>query len=94
MDRETKDDLISVLEQLDEESSNLGFGVLIAVFTVLVLGLTIFMPKIYLKHNIYYKSRDLRILKYQYSDLYQENIALKQKLQELKFKNQVVDVIY
>ena len=94
MDREIKDDLISVIEELDEQSSNLGFGILIAIFTFLVLILALFMPKIYLKHNIYYKSRDLRTLQYQHSALHQENIALKQKLQELKFKNQVVDVIY
>lgn len=94
MDRATKDELVSVLDELDEENSNLGFGMLITVFTLLILILAIFMPKIYLKHNIYYKSRDLGTLKYQYSSLYQENIALKQKLQELKFKNQVVDTVY
>ena len=94
MYRETKDELIGIIDELDEENSNLGFGMLIAIFTLLILILTLFMPKIYLKHNIYYKSRDLRVLKYQYSALHQENIALKQKLQELKFKNQVVDIIY
>ncbi len=94
MDRDIKDELISIIDEIDDENNNLEFGILIAIFTLLILILTIFMPKIYLKHNIYYKSRDLRVLKYQYSALHQENIALKQKLQELKFKNQVVDIIY
>ena len=94
MDKKTKEDLLEIIEEFDAEERDLGIGILLAVFGSLILILTLLVPKIYLRDNIYYKSRDLATLEYQHTALMQENIALKQKLQELKFKNQVLDTLY
>ncbi len=89
-----KQDLHEIIEEFDDEERELGFGILFSMFGILILILLIVMPKVYLKQNIYYKSRDLNSLQYQYTSLIQENIALKQRLQKLKFKNQVLDTLY
>lgn len=94
MDNKTKEDLYQIIEEFDEEERDLGFGILFTIFFTLILTLLLLIPKIYLKSNIYYKSRDLSTLSYQHTALMQENINLKQKLQELKFKNQVLDTLY
>jgi hypothetical protein len=73
---------------------NLSFRLLIGVFLVLFTALIIILPKIYLKNEIYYKSRDISKLYNEYSILKEENRVLKQKLEYIKFKNQVLDTMF
>ncbi len=75
---------------VDNLSVKLLLGVLLALFTALLVVL----PDIYLKNEIYYESRDIAKLYNEYSVLKEENRALKQKLEKIKFKNQVLDTIF
>ena len=75
---------------VDNLSVKLLFGVLLALFTALL----VILPDIYLKNEIYYESRDIAKLYNEYSVLKAENRALKQKLEKIKFKNQVLDTIF
>ena len=75
---------------VDELSFKLLVGVLIVLFT----SLLVILPKIYLKNEIYYNSRDISKLYNEYSVLKEENRMLKQKLEYMKFKNQVLDTIF
>ena len=75
---------------VDNLSIKLLFGVLLALFTALL----IILPDIYLKNEIYYESRNIAKLYNEYSVLKEENRALKQKLERIKFKNQVLDTIF
>ena len=77
-------------KQVDDLSFKLLLGVLLALFTALLVVL----PDIYLKNEIYYESRDIAKLYNEYSVLKEENRALKQKLEYIKFKNQVLDTIF
>ena len=73
---------------------NLSFKLLISVFLVLFTVLIIVLPKINLKNEIYYKSRDISKLYNEYSILKEENRVLKRKLEYMKFKNRVLDTIF
>ena len=75
---------------VDNLSVKLLLGVLLALFTALL----VILPNIYLKNEIYYQSRDIAKLYNEYSVLKEENRALKQKLEKIKFKNQVLDTIF
>jgi len=75
---------------VDNLSFKLLLGVLFAIFTVFLIVL----PDIYLKNQIYYESRDIAKLYNEYSVLKEENRVLKQKLEYIKFKNQVLDTIF
>ncbi len=75
---------------VDNLSIKLLFGVLLALFTALL----VILPDIYLKNEIYYESRDIAKFYNEYSVLKAENRALKQKLEKIKFKNQVLDTIF
>lgn len=80
----------SLKRHVDNLSIKLLFGVLLALFTALL----VILPDIYLKNEIYYESRDIAKLYNEYSVLKAENRALKQKLEKIKFKNQVLDTIF
>lgn len=64
---------------------------LLFILTLLVLALTLFIPKIYLRNNIYYISKDINSLYAHYISLKEENKILKQQLEDAKFKNQITD---
>jgi regulator of replication initiation timing len=59
--------------------------------TLLIVSLAIFVPKIYLRNNIYYISKDINKLYSHYISLKEENTFLRQQLEDAKFKNQITD---
>lgn len=66
-------------------------GSILFLLVMLVLALTLFIPKIYLRNNIYYISKDINKLYTHYISLKEENKFLIQQLEDAKFKNQITD---
>jgi len=64
---------------------------LIIVFTILIFAVVVYFPKIYLRNNIYYVSKDVNKLYAHYISLQEENRFLSQQLEDMKFKNQIID---
>ncbi|MEA3554327.1 MAG: hypothetical protein U9R39_08005 [Campylobacterota bacterium] len=64
---------------------------LLIVFTIMFVTLVIFIPKIYLRNNIYYVSKDINKLYTQQISLKEENKFLKQQHEDALFKNQIMD---
>lgn len=64
---------------------------LLIVLAVLVISLILLIPKIYLRNNIYYISKDINRLNAQYISLKEENKFLKQQHEDALFKNQIMD---
>ena len=73
-----------------------AFNSIIIIFSILIISLVLFFPKIYLRNNIYYVSKDINKLYAHYISLQEENKFLVQQLEDMKFKNQIVDslIIY
>ena len=67
---------------------------LIIVLSILVISLVLFIPKIYLANNIYYVSKDINKLYANYISLKEENRFLQQQLEDMKFKNQIIDSLF
>ncbi|WP_072680733.1 hypothetical protein [Arcobacter sp. LA11] len=63
---------------------------------MLLLALVLYFPQIYIQNNIYYVSKDINKLYAHYISLKEENKFLVQQLEDMKFKNQIVDslIIY
>jgi cell division protein FtsL len=90
-------DKSELLEQYDAEQKiekNLDFRFLLLVYMVMFVAFLIILPKIYIKNQIYYMSRDINKLYGEYSILKEENRVLKQNLENIRFKNQILDTIY
>jgi cell division protein FtsL len=64
---------------------------LVIVFVLLLFALFLYFPKIYLRSNIYYISKDINKLYAHYISLQEENTFLAQQLEDMKFKNQIID---
>ncbi len=82
-----------LLEEYNEEE-NLDFKFLLLVYLSLAVAFCVILPKIYIKNQIYYISRDIHKLYSQNSILQEENTFLNQKLESIRFKNQVLDSIF
>jgi len=90
-------DKTQLLNKIDEEinrEKNLDFRLLIVVYLSIIVGLLVILPKIYIKNEIYYTSREMSKISSQYSILKEENRFLKQKVEYIKFKNQVLDTVF
>jgi len=61
------------------------------VFSFMFLALFFLIPKIYLRNNIYYISKDINKLHVQYISLKEEHKFLKQQHEDAVFKNQIMD---
>jgi len=75
----------NLVEKLNARNS------LILVLTLLIVALVLFTPKIFLRNNIYYVSKDINKLYAHYISLKEENRFLGQQLEDMKFKNQIMD---
>lgn len=91
------DDKNELLEQYDagqKVEKNLDFRFLLLVYMAMFVAFLVILPKIYIKNQIYYMSRDINKLYGEYSILKEENRVLKQNLENIRFKNQILDTIY
>ena len=91
------DDKNELLDHYDAEQKvekNLDFRFLLLVYMVMFVAFLLILPKIYIKNQIYYMSRDISKLYGEYSILKEENRVLKQNLENIRFKNQILDTIY
>lgn len=61
------------------------------ILLVLIIVLTLFIPKIFLRNNIYYLSKDINKLYSQQISLKEEQRFLKQQLEKKMYENQIRD---
>jgi len=64
---------------------------LLLVYLIMFIILLLFIPKIYLRNNIYYISKDINKLNSHYISLKEEHKFLQQQLEDAKFKNKITD---
>ncbi|WP_297812850.1 hypothetical protein [uncultured Helicobacter sp.] len=76
----------AVLE-VDLNYKEIPFKSVCLVFVFMFIALLIFVPKIYVRNNIYYTSRNLIQLQAQLDSLNEENKHIKKQLEDIKFKN-------
>ncbi len=93
MRRNERGELLESFEEI-EQRSELSLGHFIYVVLLMLLALLLFVPKIYVANQIYYKSRTINKLLDDYEILKEENRLLTQKLEYERYKNQVLDTIF
>lgn len=89
-----KADLLDEYDLEQQKEKNLDFKFLLLIYLSLAVAFSIILPKIYIKNQIYYISRDINKLYSNHSILKEENTYLKQKLESIRFKNQVLDSVF
>jgi hypothetical protein len=89
-----RQELLQAYDKEQKREINLSFKTLAMVYLALLVALALFLPKIYIKNEIYYNSRDISELYGQYEVLLEENRELKLAIEWMRFKNQVLDVLF
>lgn len=78
-------------ELYEQKPQNLSFISLLIALGVSVLVLFVTLPKIYIANEIYYTSREIGTLRDKLGVLSEENRELKNKLEQIRYKNQIID---
>ena len=76
-----------ILENILDEDANISFRFVMICLCVMFLVFLLFLPKIYIRNNIYYASRNIIQLQAQLDSLNEENKFIKKQLENIKFKN-------
>lgn len=90
---EEKESLLTNFNESMKADRNLNFNNLLFSFLLLFFACIIFIPQIYIRNNIYYLSREITVLRSQENVLSEENKELKRKLENMRFKNQILDYL-
>ncbi len=76
------------------KDDGLSFRFLLIVLASMAIGWLLLLPKIYLQSSIYYKSRDIAQLQREYDTLTEENRVLQREVEQMHFKNSVLDSMF
>ena len=89
-----KEELLESLDSTFIPKRKLDAGYFIYMSFVLLFIMMFAFPKIYITQQIYYKSRDIAKLKREYDTLKEENKIISASVEQIKFKNQVLDTLF
>jgi len=81
---EEKEELLSYVKE--SEDGELSVKTLLIMLLFVFVSLVLFVPKIYLRSEIYYLSREIDNLRIQKESLSAENEELLRKLEDTKFR--------
>ena len=89
-----KTEILDELSSLERDKRALDGKFLLNFFLIITFVFVILFPKMFLQHEIYYKSREIEKLKREYDSLREENEIINAKVESLKYKNQVANTIF
>ncbi len=89
-----RDQLLDEVESVIDPRKKLDFEYFAYIFLLVVFFLMLAFPKVYLSQQIYFKSRDISKLQNEYDTLKEENKVIHAAVEEIKFKNQILDTLF
>lgn len=89
-----KNELLDEIREVIDPRKKLDFEYFAHIFLLISFFLMLAFPKIYIGQQIYFKSRDISKLQNEYETLKEENRIIKASVEEIKFKNQILDTLF
>ena len=89
-----KEELLESLDSTFIPKRKLDAGYFLYMSLVIIFIMMFAFPKVYITQQIYYKSRDISKLKREYDTLKEENKIISASVEEIKFKNQILDTLF
>ena len=89
-----KNDLLEELEVVLNPKLQLDFNYFLYILLTLSFIAMFAFPKVYITQQIYFKSRDISKLKREYNTLREEKKIISASVEEIKFKNQILDTLF
>ena len=94
MDYNDRNEILAEIDTVIGEQKELSFNFLITVLLIAALVILLAFPKIFLRSNIYYKSRTISSLEREHRSLKEEHKIISNKVEQKKFKNQILDTLF
>jgi cell division protein FtsL len=89
-----KDELLDEVQDIITPRLKLDFEYFIYVVLFMSVFLLLAFPKVYLSEQIYFKSRDIAKLQGEHDTLKEENKLIHESVEEIRFKNQILDTLF
>jgi len=89
-----KSELLDEIDIVLIPKRKLDVSYFIYIFLTLTFIAMFAFPKVYITQQIYFKSRDISKLKREYETLKEENKIIRASVEEIKFKNQILDTLF
>ncbi len=89
-----KNAILEEVEPVIVPSQKMGVRYLVGVLLSVTMLLLVAFPKIYIQNQIYYKSRDIAVLKREFNALKEENRVITSQVEAIRFKNQILDTLF
>ena len=89
-----KDELLDEVQDILAPKKKLDFEYFSYVFLFMSFFLLLAFPKVYLSEQIYFKSRDISKLQGEHDVLKEENKLIQASVEEIRFKNQILDTLF
>jgi len=89
-----KNAILEEVESVIVPSQKMGVRYLVGVLLSVTMLLLVAFPKIYIQNQIYYKSRDIAVLKREFNALKEENRVITSQVEAIRFKNQILDTLF
>ncbi|MGP1484535.1 MAG: hypothetical protein ACTTJC_00285 [Campylobacter sp.] len=86
-----KNELLELHDKEQISEQNLDFKTLLIVYLALLIALAVTLPKIYITNQIYYISREIADLSGKRDVLIEENRELRLRLEQMRYKNQIIN---
>ena len=83
LETDEKEEVLS----LELNANEIQFKMVLVAFVCMAAVLLLFVPKVYIRSNIYYASRNMIQLQAQIDSLSEENKHIKKQLEDIKFRN-------
>lgn len=89
-----KNELLDEVSLVLHPKKGLDLTYFIYVLVTLTFICLLLFPKIYIQQQIYFKSRDIAKLRAEYDMLKEENRLISTSVEEIRFKNQILDTLF
>ncbi len=88
-----KDELLGNIDKIHSEEKGLGFETVMLGVVGMVTAVAIIFPRIYINSNIYYLSLEVNSLYSDAKSLSEEQRFLKQKLEGVKYQQDILNAL-
>ena len=89
-----KNQILEEVSSVIKKKKDINLKYLLQLLLIMALVFVALFPKMFLQHEIYYKSREIAKMQREYESLKEENEIINAKVEAIKFKNQILDTIF
>ncbi|MDD2828829.1 MAG: hypothetical protein PHW18_04570 [Sulfuricurvum sp.] len=89
-----KHDILAETQSIIVPDESMGLRFLINVGMGIFLILMVAFPKIFIQTQIYFKSREISTLSREHDALKEENRIIRAKVEQMVYKNKILDTLF